>query len=440
MESSPKPNLETFCFAPKPASNNALAQNYKSIDLVSNFLILNFSQTHKKVWEYYINFSGIEINEYDQTRLLIQKVIPKLKEIFFPFKIAGNNFFSMNFVEQDVTYEFEHLDHPVVATIKRSSHNIDLAKVTTDKKIEKDIKSFFENLLKNMMRANKNMVRLNRTNYFNLQNMEEITRNAFLVNGFSTSFRHTDSGFMLLVNVKNKFLNGMNCYEKIKEIEREVGRGHEFISHLEEFFTGLTVMTKYGAPRVYQLKGINVDYNINNRYIRMHRSGEEISLKRYYELNYPELRIRNENQPLLVVEQKKSDNTTEEIFLIPELCSLTGIDEKTGNEIKQSMTKRTKVRPMEKMRKIEEFINLLNNKDKRKKGTKVDDSYREYSSAQNIKEEWGLSENGFKLLKGKVIPYPMVEFKDGSKLWFINYSYNSSYYILYFTFFFNKNL
>jgi len=412
-QSSPVPQ-ENFIFASRPSPNSNLSSQFRKVKVVSNNLIVNLNQIDKKCFEYHIEFPGILFNENDQRRAAIKKLEPELRKLFLPYKFAGNNFFSLKNYNEDVVIKTIIMDQEVDVVVKNTKHFIDLSKVYTDQTIKQEVKCFMENLIKNIIKANAKMIRLNYTNYYDLSTMKSISDNAYLINGFSTSFRSTDTGFYLLINVKNKFLNKMNCYQKLKELRQEFPR--DFRRESEKFFSGLIVLTIYGTPRTYTLKGVNFDATVSNRTIKIQKTGEEITLKQYYEQNYPEMRIEIKDQPLLVVEQKRSDGTLEEIFLVPELCKLTGIDDKAAGDIRKNMTRTTRLRPNEKMESIQGFMKLVNNRESRIKNNNFTKTKKEFDSANKIKEDWGLSFQGFKTLEAKVLPAPEIEFNAESKL------------------------
>lgn len=434
MESNPQPiaqakpqtQAQDFVFASRPSPNRNLSQNLRRVKVVSNNLIVNFNQLNKKCFEYHIEFPGIIFNENDQRRAAIKKLEPELRRHFAPYKFAGNNFFSLKDYSEDVVIKANIMDQELDVLVRNTKHFIDLSKVYTDTTLKKDIKCFMENLIKNIIRANAKMVRLNYTNYYDLSTMKSISDNAYLINGFSTSFRSTDTGFYLLVNVKNKFLNKMDCYDKLKEIRNDFPK--DFRKESEKFFSGLIVLTTYGTPRTYTLKGINFDATVSNRTIKIQKTGEEITLKQYYEQNYPELKIKIKDQPLLIVEQKRSDGSLEEIFLVPELCKLTGIDDRAAADIRKNMARTTRLRPNEKMDNILSFMKLVNSKESKKKVNRITNTEREFDCPAKIKEEWGLGFNGFKTLEAKVLPPPEIEFNGQSNFLFLHFQ-NKIYFI-----------
>lgn len=404
-DSKPKPT--DFKFADKPQTNNNLLPGWKKADVVTNFLRVNFNQQNKKVWEYAIVLEG-KFNEDDQKKRAIKQLLPKLRAQFSPFKLSGSTFFSMSNIEEDLTFPITINEEEINCTIKNTRHYIDLANVNQKAtKFNSDVKCFFEKVIKQIIMSNKRMLRI-KDSYYDLTNMKNMEEKSFLMSGFSTGFRNCDSGFLLLVNIKNKFINGVNCLDKLSEFRRRYPEGNDFQNEAKNYFNNLTIMTTYGAPRTYRLSGVNFEKNIMNTTIKMRNTGEEISLLNYYNINYPEQKIKSNNQPLLVVEKKLSDESTEEIYLVPELCNLTGMED-NSTDLKSKMTNRTRTRPNDKMRQIEGFLNLINSREKKQKksnGVVV----KELESPMEIRDDWGIKFDGFKQTAAKVIPPPMVNF------------------------------
>jgi aubergine-like protein len=409
-------NQVDFKFADKPPINNNLLAGWKKVDVVTNFLRVNFNQQNKKVWEYAIILNG-NFNEDDQKKKAIKQLIPKLREKFSPFKLSGYSFFSMANIQESLNFPINIGEEEINCTIKNTNHFIDLSNVNQkNTKFNNDVKSFFEKVIKQIIMSNRKMLRI-KDSYYDLSNMKPMEEKSFLMSGFSTGFRNCESGFLLLVNIKNKFINGVNCLDKLSELRRKYPEGNDFQNEAKNYFNNLTIMTTYGNPRTYKLAGVNFEKNIMNTTIKMRNTGEDISLLTYYNTNYPDQRIKSNNQPLLVVEKIMPDESVEHIYLVPELCNLTGMDD-NSTELKSKMTNRTRTRPNDKMRQIEGFLNLINNREKKKKksnGVVV----KEMESPMEIRDDWGIKFDGFKQTAAKVIPSPIVCFAN-SKLISLN--------------------
>ena len=405
-----------FIFAEKPQNNSKLFPGWKETHVVTNFLRVNFSQSDKRVWEYAIIFHDANFNEDDQRKKAIKILLPKIKENFFPFKLSGNNFFSTTYIKEDLEFTLNILDIETKCTIRNTSHFIDLQKINlNEKELNKDIKCFFEKLIKHIVMSNRKMLKI-KDNYYNLEKLKKIEEKSYMISGFSTGFNLAECGFLLQVNIKNKFINGETCLEKLRELRRqnmeEGGQAFHFQAQL--YFKDLTVITQYGNPRTYKLKGVNFDKNITNTTIKLNKTSEEITLFDYYRRNYPEQEITQKNQPLLVVENKISDGTFQEIYLIPELCKLTGMDERSA-ETRSNMMRGTRIRPKEKMDQIMEFQKLIKNPEKKTK--KSNGEIKNFDAPKDIADNWGLEFDNFKTTKARVIPSPIIYFAN-SKIFF----------------------
>jgi len=113
-----------------------------------------------------------------------------------------------------------------------------------------------------------------------------------------------------------------------------------------------TVVTSYNS-RVYRIKQVHFDKDPSHTFMMYQRDQKEhmeISFAKYYEAFYHKT-IANKYQPLLEAYPEKE---TEKVFLLPELCSPTGITEDMRKE-KQVLTdvlKQLKVQPQERLNSI----------------------------------------------------------------------------------------
>ncbi|KAJ5069121.1 piwi-like protein [Anaeramoeba ignava] len=109
------------------------------------------------------------------------------------------------------------------------------------------------------------------------------------------------------------------------------------------------------------------------------RKGTKITLKDYYANQYHK-NIADPDQPLLVVERKKKDSTgrpiREEIYLIPELCSMTGLTNsmREDRKLMQSLSKHLHISPDERCSRLKEFVQTILKNEK----------------ARKIMDEWGM--------------------------------------------------
>ncbi|XP_059474691.1 piwi-like protein Siwi [Neocloeon triangulifer] len=88
----------------------------------------------------------------------------------------------------------------------------------------------------------------------------------------------------------------------------------------KDVIVGQHVVTAYNG-RVYKITGVNSKYSPLTEFLY---KDSKITFIRYYEMEFG-IQIKNTKQPLLVSNIRSADFPTSEVYLVPELCRLTGI-------------------------------------------------------------------------------------------------------------------
>jgi aubergine len=84
---------------------------------------------------------------------------------------------------------------------------------------------------------------------------------------------------------------------------------------------GQVVLTRYNN-RTYRIDDIAWDLSPRDRFTK--KTGESISYEQYYATVYNKS-IRERDQPLLVHKARRKGQDDEKIYLVPELCTMTGM-------------------------------------------------------------------------------------------------------------------
>jgi aubergine-like protein len=237
--------------------------------------------------------------------------------------------------------------------------------------------------------------------------------------GYSTSVCITESGLYLRVALKSKFINGKTCFEKILEMQKKYKNG-DFMREVSSYFKDYSVMSTYGNYKVYKIDYVAFDLNVTNKTINFRSKDgiiHEITLQQYYAENYQK-KIKNPDQPLFVSSRKNSKGENDPIYLVPELCFLTGLDEEQINEesLKKNMTNKTKLNARDRMEKIKEIKHLIykNNSQKRQRVNKQTQEMYSLADPNEIREMWGLNVGDFKEFIGRTLIAPDIRFKDSN--------------------------
>lgn len=153
-------------------------------------------------------------------------------------------------------------------------------------------------------------------------------------------------------------------------------------------------MTNYGKTSYHKIEQI-VFQDIEN--IRLQDA--QVSLKQYY-LNKYKITIKNMKQPLLRVESKRKGNKQFQIYLIPELCLMTGIPDNFDQFRRKKISEQTIKSADEKQREIIKLMRQLRDNDEFKSFKQI-----------GIKIDKNLS-----TIKGKLIPMPRINLGENNSI------------------------
>lgn len=278
-------------------------------------------------------------------------------------------------------------------------------------------KSFVERVVKTILSANESLLKFRNNCYFNRLNHISLNiqglDKAYLVAGYTTSVVNTERGMFLKLAYKNKFINGESCLEKINKIEKRYRSGEEIKQAIETAFTGKSVMANYGNYRIYQV--IKVCFNLCPRDVKFKvrlsdNTFEEMNLVNYYKKQYN--KTINENQLLFSCSKERNNKETEIpledlVYLIPELCVVTGMEDELRNDdkIKREMLMKTKLDAktrVEKILQINSFLKYNETSNNKKRST-----------PKEISENWGFQVRPeLDVFNGKILSKPEINFKN----------------------------
>jgi hypothetical protein len=238
----------------------------------------------------------------------------------------------------------------------------------------------------------------------------------FLMPGYLTSIRLTESGLSLLVTLKNKFINARTCADKYEELRKTYENG-ALRDHVFEFFKGKSIMTTYGNHKVYKIDDIAMDLNVTNHKITYTGSNNEtveMTLEEYYSKTYNlNINPRRRDFPLLISRREKAGNT-QEALLIMEFCFMTGLEDEMRQDesMTKNMTNKTKLTPADRMTKIKEIKNLLYKRGNQPRVKTTKRGTITLPWPDEVRESWGLEVTEFTTLKGRQLDPPNIQFAD----------------------------
>lgn len=263
------------------------------------------------------------------------------------FKYLNGSLYSVQLVDQ--TLSFNHTisnengaNMEVVITIEQDSNCI-----TCNDPIAKNLTGYLTKNLQSMLKY-KQIGR----NLFNPD--RAVTVEMFEVwPGYATSFIPGESSNSLLnIDLVSKVITQVNVLSFMLNLRQKCS--HDFENLISSELEGKSVMTKYNR-KIYRVDRVEFKMNPSNKFKK--QDGSEISFCEYYQTQY-KINVTMPQQPLLVHIDRKKGEVDKEIYLLPELCVMTGLtdEQRADRRIMGNLDKVIKPQAGERLKRCSELI------------------------------------------------------------------------------------
>ncbi|XP_078682113.1 piwi-like protein 1 isoform X3 [Branchiostoma floridae x Branchiostoma belcheri] len=218
--------------------------------------------------------------------------------------------------------------------------------------------------------------------------------------GFVTSILQYEANVMLMADVSHKILRTDTVLDFLYDLYNKTQ--HSFHENATKKLVGEIVLTRYNN-KTYRIDDIDWEQNPQNKFKMF--DGTEMSYVEYYAKQYNKT-VRDMDQPLLVSRPKKKVQKGGKpmegpLYLLPELCTLTGLTDEVRADfhVMKDIAIHTRITPDKRNETLQTFINTLNRNEKVQKDMKG----------------WGLSYDKTLLkLEGRVMPPEKIWQRSGS--------------------------
>lgn len=357
---SPKQSIltdsEDVCCFPKRKSYNTTG---KKIELLANYFNFKFNDEKKnKFFKYSVVFlPDIPEDSFKLRSKIFNRAVKDNTDVmqFIGHYIFNNTtLYSLELCNEKIEVRATHLDQ---------EYNIMVSIVNAIEPVSLEALGLYKRFFHQLLRKIK-FIQIKR-NYFEKDKAKAV-QNFEVWPGFTANVNLLNNATLLNMNLVYRVIRPDTAFTEISKLSSG-NRNFDLSQLLTEKFKGMVVLTRYNN-RTYIID--NVDLNktpLSTFKIReKNKNGEfverEVSFVQYYKEKY-NYSIKVTDQPLLVHHDKKKND---EIYLIPELCHLTGLtDEIRSNfNLMKEMALITKGTANEKMLECQNLINgFLNNKD-----------------------------------------------------------------------------
>ena len=397
-------SLEPIKFLPNPQIKANKLDYVEPVKVYSNLFEIKLTK-EIKMYQY-----PFEVNpEIAKENMIIRKKLFKgpqreVKSIYGIFLIDGDSLYSLNKVEDVKIFK-------TTLRVKKkiNEYQIKVNKYENEITInEKDInenpiqKHFIELIIKDILLSNPNVERFKDT-YIMLNKKEKIDINEnSSVNfypGFRTSFVETDRGKFLNVVLTHKFIRNENILDYLERFGQFNDKSVQ--EEINAQLIGRSFKVKY-AKKNYQIDEILFDRNPANQDINY--DGKTTNLMTYYEKAH-QIKIENKVQPLILVRKEDAQGDPLNLYFIPELCNLVGIDDEDviNFNFMKKVSECTKMEPTQKVKETNKFIELFQDS--------TEDRNTHWSSKKKS-EHYGVQINPLKELFNAYYMNP-AQLKDG---------------------------
>ena len=234
--------------------------------------------------------------------------------------------------------------------------------------LEKDplTKQFIEILIRDILHGNPDLEFYK--NLFVLKSQKKVIEGKYgSVNfypGYTTSFMETEGGNYLNVTLKNKILSTETILEYLKNNEYKKKDNQESI---RDSLIGRSFKVSY-AKKNYIIDDILFDRNPQKQDFTY--ENKTTTLEEYYTKKY-KIKLKDLTQPLLVVKRKDAEGEDVNLYFVPELCYLAGLDDNfiKDRDFMKQLADYTKLTPKDRINKTNEFLKLLTETKRKNKDT-----------------------------------------------------------------------
>lgn len=177
--------------------------------------------------------------------------------------------------------------------------------------------------------------------------------------GITTAIRQYETSLMMVVDTVHKVLRLDSVLDQMKGFYNQDQRNYTVLCQKE--LTGSIVSTRYNHKN-YKID--DIDFNKNPMSTFESKKTGTISYMDYYKKQY-DLTIQDTQQPLLICrnqERSSTDGKTENIYLIPEFCNMTGLTDAMRSDfnLMRDMAQHTRIGPDKRVENLKIFIQRLN--------------------------------------------------------------------------------
>ncbi len=309
-----KPKIEHYIFANPPKTKNTLGRERICC---SNFFPFVLNSKYDLFTKYSIQINPtIPDDSKSYRRHLFHLGSKLIKEKLGDFFFQNTAIYSLNDIKEPISINVKDKDIDYQITLTYAAH---INKSSSE--ILPIYKNYFTKCIRNL-----NFIPFKR-NYFDKNNLVTI-ENIELWHGICPNVKMVGNNIFLNLSPITKVIRNENALSYLRKLVEKFQSHSDFQKRVNESVQNLSVLTRYNGDKSYRIEGVDFSKNIYSTFKKS--NGEEIQFIDYYKQRYPKIQITDLKQPLLISEMHNN-----KIYLIPELCFMTGLSDEIKNDFKK---------------------------------------------------------------------------------------------------------
>ncbi|XP_027854008.2 piwi-like protein Siwi [Aphis gossypii] len=327
------------------SDNGKQGKGGQSIELISNYFPIT-TYTDWSLYQYRVDFKP------EQDRINIKRgLLSAHKEFLGAYIFDGTMMFSRKKLESDtieLTSKRNTDDQIIIITLKLTS--------VIEKGDYASIQVF--NILLRKCLANLELTQVGRNYYDSVAKIGIPNHRLQLWPGYETTIGMFDCGLLLRAEISTKVMREDTVLDFLIECSNNRNSNPNWMMAFKMGVIGSIVLTRYNN-QTYRIDDVDEESCTNSTFLK--KDGSSISYIDYYKNRYG-INISNQKQPMLISKKKKSfrieGEETELVYLVPELCSMTGLTIRMSENktLMRDLAQYTRVDPTGRIVKYNNFI------------------------------------------------------------------------------------
>ena len=341
-----------------------------------------------KIYQYpYSTSPPLEAGDIKIRQRLFRTCRNSLRETYGECFISGDSLYGIKKVENGLSIPYAQGNTEYILNIQKFAKEV----VINQKDIHVDPlgKQCIEMLVRDILHANPKLEFYRDifvlTDKENKKSIETNNVSVTFYPGFTTSFMETDGGNYLNVTLKNKIIQNETVLDYLNNWDYNDKNEQKAI---KDELIGRSFKVSY-MKRNHRIDDILFDKNPKNQ--TFNYDGKTVNLIDYYKEHHKK-EIKDKNQPLILVRKKGPQDQVINLYFVPELCSLSGLEDKDVKDgyFMKELAKSTKLDPNDRVININRFLNLFKDPERKKikkdkKGKKDDKDKKDDKGKKNNK-------------------------------------------------------